>query len=300
MMFKYEPYQAKNVLYRFDKIDSFYNARYALNPYRGCQVGCRYCYVQEKKHSDSTGFEEEKIQVVQIKINAPYLLRRKLSSGIEEGMIVLGESCEPYSEVEDEFFITRRLLEVLKDYDHPVHIITRYDRVLRDVDLIKEINRKSFACITISVPVVSRVLAGRLEGKSLNVKARLKAIKMLRKAGLLTGVAVSPVIPYISDGEEVRKVLKKAADYGASYVLYCPLSIKSYQREMFFNWLKEKYPRLIEPYERLYGEDQWPDEDYREKFLIQFKRSADLLNLNFGLPYSDVSRQGYYQELLKI
>ncbi|MFC2061965.1 radical SAM protein [Elusimicrobiota bacterium] len=300
MMFECEPYQAKNVLYRFNKIDDFYNARYALNPYRGCLVGCRYCYVQEKKHSDSTGLEEEKRHVVQVKINAPYLLKKKLEADIEPAMIAIGDSCDPYSEVEDEYFITKRLLEVLKDYDFPIHIITRFDRVLRDIDLIRQIDQNIFACVTVSIPVVSKDLVSKLEGNSQAVKTRLKMIRCIRKKGVTAGVAISPVIPYISDGHEVEHVLKKAAEVGADYILCRPLVIKDYQRDMFFTWLKEKYPRLVDSYERLYENREWPEKEYHDKFMENLKQKAESFNLKVGLPVDRGIFREYHQEILEI
>ncbi len=295
---KSEPYQAKNILYRNNEIDSFYMSRYSLNPYRGCLMGCRYCYVQEKKHIDSTGLEEEKDRQVQIKINAPYLLNRKLESGPEAGGIALGESCEPYGEPEEEFFITKRLLEVLQNYDFPIHIVTRSPLILRDLELLKRINEKSCVCVTLSIPVVSAELVKKLEGESPPVKMRLKALRAIRKKGIPAGVGVSPVLPYLTDGCEMDYVLKKAASAGASYVIFAPLSIKTYQREMFFLWLKEKFPRLFEPYSRLYENGEDPESEYWEKFILKTKRKAFELRLETDLPFKVVSGPFPEQEYL--
>ncbi len=297
---KSEPYQAKNILYRSEEINPFYMSRYSLNPYRGCLVGCRYCYVQEKKHIDSTGLEEEKDRQVQIKINAPYLLKRRLESGLEIGLIVLGESCEPYGENEDEYFITRRLLEILQDYNFPLHIITRSERILRDIELLKKINSKNFVCVTISVPVVSGSLVKKLEGDSPSVHTRLRTLKAIRRHGISAGVAVSPVLPYLTDGSETDRILKKVSSAGAAYALFAPLSIKNYQREMFFSWLKEKFPRLLEPYHRLYGEVEEPSGEYWEKFMLKTKRKALERNLNIELPFEYEVGHFPSQEYLKL
>ncbi len=297
---KSEPYQAKNILYRNEEINPFYMSRYSLNPYRGCLVGCRYCYVQEKKHIDSTGLEEEKDRQVQIKINAPYLLKRRLESGLEMGLIALGESCEPYGENENEYFITRRLLEILQDYAFPLHIVTKSERVLRDIELFKKINSKSFVCVTISIPVVSGGLVKKLEGDSPPVKTRLKTVKKLRHHGISAGVAVSPVFPYLTDGRETEKILRRVSASGAAYALFAPLSIKNYQREMFFSWLKEKFPRLPDSYQRLYGEGEEPSCEYWEKFMLKTKRKALELNLNIELPFEDEFGHLPSQEYLKL
>lgn len=285
MLIKYEPFQAKNVLCKLENGNECYKSTYTLNPYRGCSVGCRYCYVQQKKYKDSTGFEEKKDQVVQVKINAPYLLQKKLFSEIEPAMITLGESCEPFADIEDEYFISQRLLEILKDHDFPLHIITRFSRVLRDIDIIKQINKRSFVCITISIPVVSKELVTKLEGNSPSVKNRLKTLKSIVKNNIAAGIAVSPVIPYISDGEEINRVLRKASEYGADYVLFSPFVIKWYQKEMFFSWLLVKYPGLVESYHRLYKDSEWPQKDYWNNFLQVATRKAQDLGLKVELPY---------------
>ncbi|MGM0568660.1 MAG: radical SAM protein [Elusimicrobiota bacterium] len=282
-----EPYQAKNILYRNENINRFYMSRYSINPYRGCLVGCRYCYVQEKKHIDSTGLEEEKDRQVQIKINAPYLLDRKLSTGLRRGVIALGESCEPYGEPEEEYFITRRLLEVLQKYDFPVHLITRSPKVLRDIDLLKKINEKSTVCITVSLPVVSRDLVKKLEGDSPPVKTRLGLLKSIKKHNIYAGLGVSPVLPFISDGKEINKVLKKASVGGADYVLFDPLTIKPFQRDMFFMWLKEKFPNLLESYKKLYEDREYPGSGYWEKFILNAKKRALEYDLNIALPFEE-------------
>ncbi len=298
MKHKYIPYQAKNILYRFDEINKFYKARYSLNPYRGCMVGCRYCYVQLKRYADSTGLEEKKAQMMEIKINAPYLLKQKLKNNLRAEMIVIGESCEPYGKAEEKYLITRRLLEILANHNFPVHIVTRFGQVIKDIELLKKINERSFACVTVSIPVVSKKLVNKLEGDSPKVKERFKTVKELNKHGIASGIALNPVIPYISDGEEINKVFKKAVKYNTSYVLYNPLTIKHYQKKMFICWLEDKYPRLVASYKRLYSDNELPDKEYREKFFKQFKQKALSLNLNLEVPYEP--ENSYSQKILDI
>ncbi|MGM0441805.1 MAG: radical SAM protein [Elusimicrobiota bacterium] len=298
MNYRYIPYQAKNILYRFDDMNGFYKARYSLNPYRGCMVGCRYCYIQLKKYADSTGLEEKKDQFLEIKINAPYLLKKKLKTDLRPEMIVIGESCEPYGKAEEKYLITRRLLEILVNHQFPIHIVTRFNRVIEDLKLLKKIDNKSFACVTVSIPVVSKKLVNKLEGNSPSVKDRLKTVKSLNKHGITSGIALSPVIPYISDGEEINKVLKKAYKYNASYVLYHPLVIKDHQKKMFISWLKDKYPRLVDPYKRLYADNELPEKEYRDKFFKKFKKKAQDLNLKLEVPYEpDI---GYSQKVMDL
>ncbi|MFC2092128.1 radical SAM protein [Elusimicrobiota bacterium] len=297
MLKKFEPFQAKNVLQKIENEDMLSPARYTLNPYRGCAVGCRYCYVQQKKYTDSSGLEAEKDHVVQVKINAPFLLKKKLETEIDKGLIVIGESCEAFSDAEDEYFITQRLLEVLKEYNFPVHIITRFPRVVRDIQILRQINTKNSVYVTVSIPVISKRLTEKLEGKSPPVRERLKTISMMRKNDICTGVAISPVIPYISDDKELKKVLKKAWEYGAMYVLFSPLIIKEYQKDMFFSWLSSKYPKLVNKYEKLYLDRELPDKFYWDNFSNDINNVVSELGMEVGLPYDNGQMQ---QELLKI
>jgi len=297
MRIKYEPYQAKSILYRKEEIDTLYGARYTLNPYRGCAVGCRYCFVQEKKFIESKGFEEKKDMMVQIKINAPFLLRQKLNAGLEPEMIVLGESCEPYSNIEDKYFITQRLLEILTDYNFPLHIITRYDRVLRDIDLIKRINKRNYACISVSVPAVTGDLVEKLDGESPAIRKRFKLVKTLNRLGIDAGISLSPVIPYITDTAEMRRVVKKAAEYGSKYIISAPMVIKPYQKLMFYEWLEEKDSDLPERYSLLYGDREIVDESYWSRFYRIFSQTAAAAGVPVGIPFHRNSER--YQEMFK-
>ncbi len=285
MLTKYEPFQAKNIMYKSNDEINIYKSRYMLNPYRGCSVGCRYCYIQQKKFNGSASFLEEKYKIVQVKINAPFLLKQKLNSDVEPGMITIGESCDPYSDVEDEYFISQRLLEILQNHRFPVHIITRFPRVMRDIEVIREISKNSPVFVTISIPVISNELVTKLEGESPSVKERLRVIRLLKKNNIVTGIAVSPIIPYISDGEEVTKVLKRSSENGAEYVIFSPLVIKDYQREMLFSWLNDKYPNLVELYKNLYRGSEWPLADYWDRFFSAAKLKADEFNMQVGLPF---------------
>lgn len=297
MTVRCEPYQAKSVMFRNSEPDFFYRGLYTLNPYMGCSMGCRYCYVQDKKHNVSSGLEDEKDSVVQMKINAPFLLGQRLAAEPDRGLIVLGESCEPYDKPEEKYLITRNLLEILSNYDYPLHIITRSPLVVRDIDILRKIHKKSRVLVTISIPLISKDMVAKFESGAPLVKDRLKTLTHLRKAGITSGVALSPLIPYISDGGEVVRVLKKAASNNALYAVFNALLIKSYQREMFFTWLDEKYPHLLEPYYRLYGESENPSDEYIDKFAQQFRRIASDFGLRSSVP-ADYITSEYRQELL--
>lgn len=283
MLVKFEPYQARNVLCKVKDKSDTNGTIYTLNPYRGCAVGCRYCYVQLKKHKDSSGFEAEKDHIVQVKINAPFLLKEKMLQKFDPAMIIIGESCEPYADIEDKYFITQRLLEVLKEYSFQIHIMTRYSRILRDINLILDINRKNRVHISISMPVVSGSLAAKLEGNSPSVKERLKTIKALKRYNIDVGIAVAPVIPYISDGDELSRILKRSAEAGAVYVFFRPLIIKKYQKEMFFSWLEEKYPDLLTKYEELYCRSEVPSNEYWKEFIEIAEEKAVKSGLRIGV-----------------
>ena len=301
MKTSFEPYQAKSIMFRNEEPDGFLRGRYSVNPYMGCSMGCRYCGIQEKKYNSSAALEERKDSVVRMKINAPYLLEKRLESEEpERGLIVMGESCEPYDRPEEKYLITRNLMEILSRYDYPLHIMTKSPLILRDLDILRDYSSRNFLSVTVSVPLQSREMAGKFEAEAPPVKERFRTVRSLRKAGITCGIDVSPLIPYISDGEEAFRVLKRAAACGASYVVFSPLSIKPYKRDMFFAWLSEKYPRLIGPYERLYGEGETPDADYVRKFSQKFIRRAEELKLRTSFPFSEGEEFGYRQDFLRL
>ncbi len=214
----------------------------SLNPYRGCEHGCVYCYARPAHAwmglSPGLDFESK----IFSKPDAPKLLRKELSKrGYRPQTIVLGANTDAYQPIEEDLALSRGLLEVMADFRHPVSIITKSARVLRDRDLLVDLARRNLVRVLISVTTLSPRLSRRLEPRASSPARRLRAMRELHEAGVPVGVMVAPVIPSLND-HEVEQILEAAADSGASSAGYILVRLPMEVAELFEAWLREHYP----------------------------------------------------------
>ena len=214
----------------------------SINPYRGCEHGCSYCYARPTHAflglSPGQDFESR----IFIKPEAATLLRGELAKpGYRCRMIALGTNTDPYQPVEREHQITRSILEVLSEHEHPVGIVTKSALVTRDIDILAPMARKGLAKVAVSVTTLDRKLANRLEPRASTPERRLAAIRELAGAGVPTGVMVAPLIPGLTD-PEIESILLAASQAGAreagDIVLRLPLEV----RPLFEEWLAVHEP----------------------------------------------------------
>lgn len=215
----------------------------SINPYRGCEHGCIYCYARPSHAywdmSPGLDFETKLIA----KTNAAALLEQQLSKpGYRCAPITLGANTDPYQPIEREHKLTRATLEVLLRYRHPVTIITKGSLILRDLDLLAELARQRLVSVFISLTTLDDALKCTLEPRAASPKARLRAIKVLRQAGVPVGVLCAPMIPMINDSEleALMTEAKAAGALSASYILLrLPLEVAP----LFEEWLATHYPQ---------------------------------------------------------
>jgi DNA repair photolyase len=214
----------------------------SINPYRGCEHGCAYCYA--RPYHEYLGFSagldfESKILV---KEDAPELLRRELSS-VKWQPRVLGISgvTDAYQPVERRLRLTRRCLEVLADFRNPVAIVTKNHLVTRDRDLLGELARHSAALVFISITTLDAELCRRMEPRATQPAGRLAAVRELHEAGIPVGVLVAPIVPGLND-HEIPAILQAAAEAGAAFAGYTLLRLPYGLAELFESWLTQNYP----------------------------------------------------------
>jgi DNA repair photolyase len=214
----------------------------SINPYRGCEHGCIYCYARPTHAwlglSPGLDFESRLFY----KPDAALQLERELAKpGYRPATIVVGSNTDPYQPIERELRITRSLLEVLRDCRHPVAVTTKSALVLRDLDLLADMAAEGLAAVQISITTLDTGLARRLEPRAASPKRRLEAIGELARTGVPTGVLVSPLIPGLTD-QDLERVLEAAAQAGAtragSLLIRLPLEIK----DLFRDWLQAHFP----------------------------------------------------------
>jgi DNA repair photolyase len=218
----------------------------SINPYRGCEHGCIYCYARPSHAywdmSPGLDFETRLIA----KTNAAALLEQQLSKrGYVCAPINLGSNTDPYQPIEREQKLTRRLLEVLLRYRHPVTIVTKGSLILRDLDLLAELAEHNLVSVMISLTTLDDELKRILEPRAAAPKARLRAIRVMREAGIPVGVLCSPMIPMINDSE-LESLLREAKAAGALTANYMMLRLPLEVAPLFEEWLHAHYPQRAE------------------------------------------------------
>jgi DNA repair photolyase len=214
----------------------------SLNPYRGCEHGCIYCYARPTHEylGFSAGLDFE--SKIMVKTKAPELLRAELERpGWKPQVLVMSGVTDPYQPVEKKLRITRGCLQVLATFRNPVAIITKNRLVTRDADLLRELANHNAVAVNISVTSLDPKLQRVLEPRTSSPQARLDAISQLRAAGIPVGVMVAPVVPGLTD-HEVPKILEACANAGAQFAGYTIVRLPWGVAPLFEHWLEEHFP----------------------------------------------------------
>ena len=218
----------------------------SINPYQGCEHGCIYCYARPTHayHDLSPGLDFETRLFA--KPNAPTLLRAELAKrGYRCDPIALGTNTDPYQPIEREWRITRGILEVLAEHEHPFTIVTKSALVERDLDLIAPMAAKNMARVYISITTLDKELARSLEPRAATPSRRLQAILALSGAGVPVGVLAAPVIPQLND-RDLEGILEAAAANGARHAGWIMLRLPLEVAPLFRDWLDAHYPLRAE------------------------------------------------------
>ena len=236
--------ETKSVITRNNSPDVGFET--SLNPYRGCEHGCIYCYARPTHEylGFSAGLDFE--SKIMVKTSAPELLRAELESPRwQPQTLVLSGVTDPYQPVERKLGITRGCLEVLARFRNPVAIITKNRLVTRDVDLLRDLAAYNGVAVNISVTSLDSNLQRVLEPRTSSPQARLDAIRQLRSAGIPTGVMVAPIIPGLTD-HEVPKIMDACAKAGAQFAGYTIVRLPWAVAPLFEHWLEEHFPERKE------------------------------------------------------
>jgi DNA repair photolyase len=214
----------------------------SLNPYRGCEHGCIYCYARPTHEylGFSAGLDFE--SKIMVKTNAPELLRAELESPRwQPQTLVLSGVTDPYQPIERKLHITRGCLEVLAKFRNPVAIITKNRLVTRDIDILSKLAAFNAVAVNVSVTSLDSNLQRVLEPRTSSPQARLHAVTQLRNAGIPTGVMVAPIIPGLTD-HEVPKIVDACAEAGAQFAAYTIVRLPWAVAPLFEHWLEEHFP----------------------------------------------------------
>jgi DNA repair photolyase len=257
--------------------------RWTINPYRGCEFGCKYCYARYTHEFMEMAVEEfeEKIYA---KPAAAHLLRAELARIPLEDRIALGTATDPYQPAERRFRRTRSILEVFaRERGRHLGITTKSDLVARDVDVLREIARGNVLSVNITITTLDRKLARLLEPRAPRPDLRLGAVRKLSEAGLVVGVFPNPVMPLITDSEPRLTALAKAArDAGARYFGGGPLFLMPCAQKVFLPFLEQHFPKLAPYYREQFEKSPYLDRGYKERLRARIAKIRDQFGLDSG------------------
>lgn len=222
-----------------------------MNIYRGCTHGCIYCDSRSKCYGFTHEFED-----VEVKMNAPELLERALKSKRKKCMIGTGAMCDPYLHAEEELRLTRRCLELISQYEYGIAIQTKSTRILRDLDLLREINRKAKAVVQMTMTTYNEELCKIIEPDVSTTRERFDALLQFKKAGLPTIVWLTPILPFINDTEEnIRGILDYCMEAGVKGIICFGMGVtlRDGNREYFYRALDKHFPGIKNKYIKTYG-----------------------------------------------
>jgi DNA repair photolyase len=269
---------------------------YSINPYRGCEFGCKYCYARytheflapaaltepatEERDEDSAvgtapgafeglanlrdplAFERR----IFLKENAAWLLEQELKKIDPAKEIALKTATDPYQPIERKAMVTRSILEVFaRQSGYRLGIVTKSRLIERDVDLLSEIASKNTLVVHLTITTTDAELARKLEPRAPRPDLRFAAVRRLREAGITVGILCSPLLPGITDtAEALEQMARQAAVVGASFFAAQPLFLKSCSRPTYLNFIREQFPALESDYARRFADRDFADASYRQ------------------------------------
>jgi DNA repair photolyase len=240
---------------------------WTINPYRGCEFACKYCYARYTHEfmemRDGLEFERK----IYVKQNAGWLLRRDLKKVKRGQSIAIGTATDPYQPAERRFGMTRAILEELSFHSgFDISIISKSNLILRDIDLFKKIAEQNEVSINLTVTTIDVELARLLEPRAPRPDLRLEAVRKFNEAGLRAGVAIAPVLPGITDSpKSLDAVVKAAAEAKAQWIFANPLFLKPCSEKVFMPFLAEKFPELLKSYQERYANNAYLPAAYRKQ-----------------------------------
>ena len=249
---------------------------WTINPYRGCEFACKYCYARythEYMEIDGREFEkkifvkQDPAALLARDVNQKFSYESRASGYTQAEHIAIGTATDPYQPAEKEYRVTRACLNELAKRDGlSISIITKSDQVVEDMDILKIIAAKSALSINITVTTLKVRLARLLEPRAPRPDLRLEAVRKLREAGLNVGVSASPLVPGITDGEgELEAVAEAAKLAGAQWFFSGVLFLMPASAKTFLPFVREKFPKLARQYEQWYAKNGYAPEEYQKK-----------------------------------
>jgi DNA repair photolyase len=292
--------EAKSILRKHKKIDSWFISRYGMNLYRGCTHNCVYCDGRSEAYYVDGEFGKD----VTVKVNAIELLRRELDPKrkrvpFKRSFIMMGGGVgDSYQPLERKYELTRKALELMYEYNFPVHMLTKSTLIKRDIDILKEINKQSRAIVSFSFSSVDDRISAIFEPGVPPPDERLKILSVFKNEGIACGMFLLPVIPFITDTSELmEQTVSKAKEAGVDFVIFGGMTLKEgRQKDYFYVALRRAHPELIAEYQNIYKGSEWGEatKEYYSLISQRFNSIAKKYKMPKRMPlalYRDILEQ---------
>jgi DNA repair photolyase len=268
--------QAKSIISRVPEASKV-PFRWTINPYRGCQHSCTYCFARNThSYLDLDPGNDFNTRVI-VKVNAPELLRAKLASPSWGGEhIAMGTNVDCYQRAEGRYELMRGIIAALRDAANPFSILTKGTLILRDLDLLAQAAEVTDVALNVSAAFIDKSLWRAIEPGTPAPERRLEACATLNGSGLRCGVLMGPIVPYLSDSPaQLEAAVRRIAQAGASHVSPIVLHLRPGAREWFMSWLTAAHPGLLPRYAELYGRGAYAPKAYQGKIASQVRELAE-------------------------
>ena len=244
--------------------------RYGMNIYRGCSHGCIYCDSRSLCYHFDHAFED-----IEVKRNAPQLLEKELKSKRKRCMIATGAMSDPYMHCEEQLHLTRACLEIILKYGFGAAIQTKSDRILQDISLLEEINKKAKCVVQMTLTTYDDRLCSILEPNVCNTKRRIEVLEEMHKRGIPTVVWITPILPFINDSKEnLMPILEECARVGVKGIIDfgMGLTLREGDREYYYAALDKHFPGMKQRYIKRYGDSYILPSPHYEELTEIFQR----------------------------
>ena len=272
----------KTIVSNYKDNPRWFGINYNMNIYKGCCHGCIYC------DSRSNCYQIIDFDRVRIKKNLIEIIKKDLTSKRKKGVVGTGAMSDPYNPFEEKYLLTRQALKLLDEHRFGIAITTKSDLIVRDIDILKRIQKHSPNLVKITITTFDDELCKKIEPNVSTTSDRFKALKKLSDNNIYSGVLLIPILPFINDTEEnIRNIIKRAYECGAKFIFSYGIGVtlRSNQREYYFEQLRKIFPNqmLDEKYIKTYGE-QYENSSLKSEHLWKvFKEECEKYNLLYDM-----------------
>lgn len=288
--FRFEFIQVRSLWRELPATHPQYLCDAVFDPYAGCAFGCRYCFGVTDESLAAAAPSDCRVGV---KTNAPYLLRRELGESSRRGSVLVGAESDPYQPADERFQLTRQCLELLVASERPVHVLTKSRGVLRDADILGPYSHRGLLTVTVSLCSLREPLVEWLEPNAPPPSERLDLVKDLNRRGISAGVALSPLLPRLTDNpQDLKEMLRAAAAHGAAYVLPTGYSAQPSERtrKRFLEVLQAHRPELAPFYDQIARGENAEHAAWRRATWQTLSKAAEEAGIPLTLPVEGATR----------